>query len=81
MMPLVRTVTSLFPRTELVEHTHGALIYIAALSWTHAFLPTVGGNMWFYSVRCAARRPSPRATPAFLLHTLCSPALAASRSL
>ena len=28
---------------ELAEHVHEALVYISAISWTHAFLPALGG--------------------------------------
>ena len=28
---------------ELVEHAHESLIYISAISWTHVFLPALGG--------------------------------------
>ena len=28
---------------EFADHTHDVLVYLSALSWTHAFLPTLGG--------------------------------------
>ena len=37
------TASQPFPWTEFIDHAHDALIYVAALSWTHAIMPTVGG--------------------------------------
>ena len=41
-LSIARRVRRLLPH-EAAEHAHEALVYISAISWTHTFLPALGG--------------------------------------
>ena len=49
-------------RAELLSHAREVLIYLAALSWTHTFLPTLGG-------------PTRRSIPEMMVHKFGGPYL------
>ena len=49
-------------QSELISHAREVLVYVAALSWTHAFLPTLGG-------------PTCRSVPEMMAHKFRGPFL------